>query len=55
MAVSSMATPDALLGYRLERVLIEDPMSFELSGKAVHAIARETGMPPTAFRACCSS
>ena len=38
-------TPDALVGYRLERVLIEDPHVVQLSGKAVHTIARETGDP----------
>jgi gamma-glutamylcyclotransferase (GGCT)/AIG2-like uncharacterized protein YtfP len=39
------ATPDALIGYRLERVLIEDPHVVQLSGKAVHTIARESGDP----------
>ena len=35
--------PDALLGYRLEPVVIDDPNVVEVSGKAVHAIARATG------------
>ena len=35
--------PDALIGYRLEQLVIDDPNVVELSGKAVHTIARATG------------
>ena len=38
-------TPDVLTGYRLEPLTITDPEVVRLSGKAVHAIARETGNP----------
>jgi hypothetical protein len=37
--------PDMLIGYRLERITIEDPAVVEVSGKAVHTIARATGDP----------
>ena len=37
--------PDALTGYRLEPVAIDDPDVVRLSGKAVHRIARATGDP----------
>jgi gamma-glutamyl AIG2-like cyclotransferase len=37
--------PDALTGYRLEPVTIDDPAVVELSRKAVHTIARATGDP----------
>lgn len=37
--------PDELAGYRLEPVVIGDPRVVELSGKAVHMIARATGDP----------
>ena len=37
--------PDALVGYRLEPVAIDDPSVVELSGKAIHTIARESGDP----------
>src|SRR5438105_14027510 len=36
-------TPDVLTGYRLAPLTITDPRVVELSGKAVHAIARATG------------
>lgn len=36
---------DALAGYRLEPVTIDDPAVVRLSGKAVHPIARKTGDP----------
>jgi len=35
--------PDALIGYRLEPLVIDDPNVVEVSGKAVHTIARATG------------
>ena len=35
--------PDALCGYRVEPLTITDPEVVRLSGKAVHAIACETG------------
>ena len=35
--------PDALIGYRLEQLVIDDPDVVEVSGKAVHTIARATG------------
>jgi gamma-glutamylcyclotransferase (GGCT)/AIG2-like uncharacterized protein YtfP len=35
--------PDALLGYRLEPLAIDDLNVVEVSGKAVHTIARATG------------
>jgi gamma-glutamylcyclotransferase (GGCT)/AIG2-like uncharacterized protein YtfP len=37
--------PDALAGYRLVSVDIDDPAVVRLSGKAVHMIARATGDP----------
>jgi gamma-glutamylcyclotransferase (GGCT)/AIG2-like uncharacterized protein YtfP len=37
--------PDALVGYRLEPVEIDDPDVVRLSGKAVHTIACATGDP----------
>jgi gamma-glutamylcyclotransferase (GGCT)/AIG2-like uncharacterized protein YtfP len=37
--------PDVLIGYRLEPLVIDDPDVVELSGKAVHTIARATGDP----------
>ena len=37
--------PDALPGYRLEPVAIDDPQVVSLSGKAVHTIARATHDP----------
>ena len=37
--------PDLLIGYRLEPLLIDDPHVVEMSGKAVHTIARATGNP----------
>jgi gamma-glutamylcyclotransferase (GGCT)/AIG2-like uncharacterized protein YtfP len=36
------AEPDALLGYELQPLLIENPRVVALSGKAVHMIARRT-------------
>ncbi len=47
--------PDALTGYRLEPLAITDPEVVRLSGKAVHAIAQETGdaadrIPGVVFR-----
>jgi gamma-glutamylcyclotransferase (GGCT)/AIG2-like uncharacterized protein YtfP len=36
---------DVLSGYRLEPEAIDDPAVVELSGKAVHTIARATGDP----------
>jgi gamma-glutamylcyclotransferase (GGCT)/AIG2-like uncharacterized protein YtfP len=33
---------DALVGYRLEPVVIDDPQVVELSGKSVHTIARRS-------------
>lgn len=38
-------TPDLLTGYWLEPLTITDPEVVRLSGKAVHAIARESGDP----------
>lgn len=35
--------PDVLLGYRLEPLAISDPKVVELSGAAIHRIARRTG------------
>lgn len=35
--------PDALVGYRPEPVVIDDPRVVGLSGKEVHTIARESG------------
>lgn len=35
--------PDVLTGYRLESIAIADPDVVEVSGLAVHAIARPTG------------
>ena len=37
--------PDALTGYSLAPVEIDDPGVVEISGKAVHLIARATGDP----------
>jgi hypothetical protein len=37
--------PDALIGYRLERLVIDDPDVVEVSGESVHNIARSTGNP----------
>ena len=37
--------PDALVGYRIEDLVIADPNIVSLSGKAVHPIARHTGDP----------
>jgi gamma-glutamylcyclotransferase (GGCT)/AIG2-like uncharacterized protein YtfP len=37
--------PDALAGYRLAPVDIDDPEVVEISGQAVHMIARPTGDP----------
>lgn len=37
--------PDALCGFRLERLAIADAAVVRLSGKAVHLIARATGDP----------
>jgi hypothetical protein len=37
--------PDALVGYRLEPVAIDDPSVVELSGKAIHTIACASGDP----------
>jgi gamma-glutamylcyclotransferase (GGCT)/AIG2-like uncharacterized protein YtfP len=34
--------PDALLGHRLAPLVIDDPVVVEVSGKAVHTIARPT-------------
>jgi hypothetical protein len=36
---------DALLGYVLAPVVIDDPHVVEISGKGVHTIARPTGNP----------
>ena len=36
---------DALVGYQLEQLVIDDPSVVEVSGKAVHTIARATGNP----------
>jgi gamma-glutamylcyclotransferase (GGCT)/AIG2-like uncharacterized protein YtfP len=35
--------PDALIGYELVPVVIDDPQVVAISGKAVHTIARRTG------------
>ena len=35
--------PDTLIGYRLEELVIDDPNVVEVSGKAIHTIARLTG------------
>lgn len=35
--------PDALAGYRLAEVVIDDPNVVTVSGKAVHTIAQATG------------
>lgn len=48
-------TRDMLTGYRLEDLTITDPEVVQLSGKAVHRIARETGdsadrIPGVVFR-----
>jgi gamma-glutamylcyclotransferase (GGCT)/AIG2-like uncharacterized protein YtfP len=37
--------PDALIGYRLEQLAIDDPKVVEVSGKPLHTIARATGDP----------
>ncbi len=37
--------PDALLGYRLQPVEIDDPHVIKISGKAIHTIAVATGDP----------
>jgi gamma-glutamylcyclotransferase (GGCT)/AIG2-like uncharacterized protein YtfP len=37
--------PDALAGYRLAPLDIDDPAVVEISGQAVHMIARATGDP----------
>ena len=37
------AESDALLGYRLESLVIDDPRVVDVSGKAVHTIARKSG------------
>jgi hypothetical protein len=37
--------PDVLAGYRLADLIISDPRVVNLSGKAVHTIARRTGNP----------
>lgn len=37
--------PDALLGYALAPLAIDDPHVVDVSGKAVHTIARATGDP----------
>lgn len=37
--------PDALIGYRLVPIEIDDPAVVNLSGKAVHTIACPTGNP----------
>lgn len=37
--------PDTLIGYRLEPLAIDDAHVVEVSGKAVHTIARATGDP----------
>lgn len=37
--------PDALAGYRLEPIEIDDPDVVSLSGKAIHRIARPTANP----------
>ena len=34
--------PDALVGYRLESLAIDDPKVVQVSGKAMHTIARAT-------------
>ena len=36
-------SPDVLLGYRLEPLVITDPNVVRISGKTVHMIARVTG------------
>jgi gamma-glutamylcyclotransferase (GGCT)/AIG2-like uncharacterized protein YtfP len=36
---------DALVGYRLEPVVIDDPQIVELSGKSVHTIAHPSANP----------
>jgi hypothetical protein len=35
--------PDVLIGYELTDVVIDDPGVVEISGKAIHKIARATG------------
>jgi Gamma-glutamyl cyclotransferase, AIG2-like len=37
--------PDSLAGHRLEPLVIGDPRVVEISGKAVHLIARATSQP----------
>jgi len=37
--------PDALLGYALAPLVIDDPHVVDVSGKAVHTIARKSGDP----------
>lgn len=37
--------PDVLCGYRLEPLTISDPEIVRISGKAVHNIARHSGVP----------
>lgn len=37
--------PDALVGYRLEELVIDSPHIVGLSGKAIHPLARRTGDP----------
>lgn len=37
--------PDALPGYRLDRLVIDRPDVVSISGKAVHTIARHSGHP----------
>lgn len=37
--------PDVLIGFQLAELVIDDPNVVELSGKAVHTIARATGDP----------
>ena len=38
-------SPDALLGYALAALVIDDPHVVEVSGLEVHSIARPTGNP----------
>ena len=37
--------PDALVGYRLVELVIDDPAVVRLSGKTVHTIAEQSGDP----------
>ena len=46
-------TPDVLTGYRLADLIVSDPRVVNLSGKAVHRIARHTGNPADRISGVC--